>query len=165
MTIKTRKRLLSLAILMLWGLGACVLFWGQEKVKLPESGLKAALRKLPAVTDNNSAKLVTPLSVAEFQSTGKKPLRQRLYDPPPPPKVEKKPPPPKQLNASLVATIIEPNKSTAMMKVKNQYVFRTIGEVVDPDIPEAVIEEIHPDHITIRRGNQTEKMLVPGTGK
>lgn len=165
MTIKTRKRLLSLATLMLWGLGACVFLWGREKVELPESDLKTVLPQLAVVNVENNVDQSVPLSVAEFQSSWKKPLRQRLYDPPPPPKVEKKPPPPKPLNASLVATIIEPEKTTAMMKVKNQYVFRTKGEAVDPDIPEAVIEEIHPNYITIRRGERTEQMHVPGTGR
>lgn len=91
----------------------------------------------------------------------KKPLQRPLYDPPPPPppKVVKKELPP--IRTKLLGTIIEPGASRAMISLPGGGVeFRSSGEPLGPQDPEAVIAKINAESISVARGSETTELKI-----
>lgn len=90
-------------------------------------------------------------------------LRRPLYDPPPPPpKIVKKELPP--IRSKLLGTILEPGASRAMISVPGGAVeFRSEGDLLGPHDPDAKIESINAQSITVSRGDETTQLTIdPG---
>jgi hypothetical protein len=106
---------------------------------------------------------VKDLVRADFETVWERPLRRALFDPPPPPPkpVEKKILPP--LRVKLVATMIESDESTAVLKLAGgEVVFRKVGEMLGGDESDAKISKIEAGAVLVLRGGEECRLLVDG---
>ncbi len=175
MRLRTTKRLLNLASLVVLGTAGAVGYWGM----VPVASLDVDARALdgpapkPAPTTNNpgTAKTkVTPSTPATASFGGTIPatdwgraLRRPLFDPPPPAPVIVAKAPPQPIRAKLLATVIESDNSTAMLKLANaQVVFRKVGESLGAEDAGVEISKIDTGAITVRRGKEEIRLSVEG---
>jgi|HubBroStandDraft_6_1064221.scaffolds.fasta_scaffold613028_2 hypothetical protein len=172
MRLKTTKRLLNLASLCALSAAGAVGYWGVTPVSSSASPAGNTLEHVaPSTvheteTPNNKASappIAAGLGGTSLSMNWERPLRRPLFDPPPPaPIVVVKPPPP-PIRAKLLATVIESENSTAMIKLTNgQVVFHKVGEPLGADEPDAVIFKIETGSIWIRRGNEQLRLSVEG---
>jgi hypothetical protein len=175
MRLKTTKRLLNLASLVLLGTSGAVGYWGMAPVsRIDLEGPTAnALGLKAGVTTNEPSKAKTNSLVQPPATTGPgtsvvmnwgRSLRRPLYDPPPPAPVIVAKAPPQPIRARLLATLIEAENSMAMFKLASgQVVFRKVGESLGADEPGVEISKIETGAISIRRGNEEIRLSVEGT--
>jgi hypothetical protein len=172
MRLKTTKRLLNLASLCALSTAGAVGYWGVMPVSSSENPAGDAQGHLAPSTVHETGmpnnKAPAPPAIAGLGGTSlsmnwTRPLRRPLFDPPPPaPIVVVKPPPP-PIRAKLLATVIESENSTAMIRLVNgQVVFHKVGEPLGPDEPDAVLTKIETGSILIRRGNEQLRLSVEG---
>lgn len=100
-------------------------------------------------------------STLQFDEEATIRLQRPLFDPPPPaPKVEVKPPPP-PIHAKLLGTVINPTRPQAIIRdEQGRFTFRSIGEAVSDEHPDAIIEEIFDSSVRLKRGEATETMVI-----
>jgi hypothetical protein len=173
MRLKTTKRLLNLASLALLGTAAAVGYWGITPVSGLTNPAYDAIGHLAQSpfheTGTSSNKSPAPPSAAGLAGTSlsmnwARPLRRPLFDPPPPAPIVVVKPPPQPIRAKLLATEIESENSTAMLKLVNgQVVFHKVGEPLGADEPGAVISKIETGAILVRRGTEELRLSVEGT--
>jgi hypothetical protein len=172
MRLKTTKRLMNLASLVVLSAAGAVGYWGM----MPESSIDfgapaeaGAAHQDKLTTNEPKAAETKPPAAATGGSSGAslamdsgRALRRPLFDPPPPaPIVVKAAPQP--LRALLLATVIEAENSTAMIKLaKGEVVFRKVGESLGPEEPSAVIAKIETGTISVRRGQEELRLSVEG---
>ena len=122
-----------------------------EKRDLPNSNLKTPDRQLVA---------------QDFEVYWKRPLRGPLYDPPPapppPPKVVEVPPP-RPIVARLLATMVEPGNSMAMLQLSTgEVVFRKLDEDIGAADAGAKISLIEEGTVSVAREKEVTKLVVAG---
>lgn len=168
MTLRTQRRLLGfLAVLILGASGGIAALpwttfaWPKPQVVVP-SRPPAASRT--ATTPSGSAE--PALTVQAFQAYWSRPLRRPLYDPPPPPPpapVVVTPPPPRPIAARLLATMVEPGNSMAMLRLSTgEVVFRKLDDPIGAADADATISAIEDGVIRVKRDQQTSKLVVDG---
>lgn len=161
MTIRAQKRALLAVAAALFVAAGGVLLWGFSPSSWPKiESSSTPVRHARLVSASNSAATTVP-ALASFEAIWDRPLRRPLYDPPPPvpPPVEKKPLPP--LKAKLLATIIEPEGSQAMLELPNgAVVFRRVGEIVGPENPESQLTDIQAGLVIVKRGTDESRLTI-----
>lgn len=162
MLLKTQRRLLYLIsfalILFAGGLAAWV--W-TNPVELDPDSLSSTATAAPIAKSLESA--LPKVTGNQFASYWPKPLRRPLYDPPPPPPKVVEKPPPKPIRAKLLATMIEPGNTMAMIELSSGVVvFRKKGEEIGADDAGVTILDIATGSIRLRRGEEETKLVVPG---
>lgn len=160
MTLRTRKRLLTLLSLCLLTLCAGVVAWGLSEPQLASESRQPHTPQ-PSEARSPVAGEEPRVTASDFDPHWDRPLRRALYDPPPPvPKPVEKPPLP-PLRAKLLATIIEPNGSQAMLELNGgQVVFRRVGDIIGPENEESTVSEILPGVIVVKRGDEQSRLSV-----
>ncbi len=174
MTLKTTKRWLTFASLFILSAAAGILVWGFRPAEAIDSaetgspspaptgnGLPHTTRLSPkAVPINPTSPASRPNNLAALWD---RPLRRPLFDPPPPsPKVaEKKMLPP--IRAHLLATMIEPPDSTAVLRLgSGEVVFRKVGQPLGTDEPNVKIARIEAGSVSVSRDGDETRLLVDG---
>lgn len=161
MTLRGKKRVLTMLSAALCLSAAGVLAWGFAAPQWPAvSDDSAAVRRKPEGPGTDRVP-DRRLASSDFEGSWQRPLRRPLYDPPPPaPKpVKKKPTPP--LRARLLATMIEPANSMAMLELSGgDVVFRKVGETIGKEDADATIAEIRPGTVLVRRGEEETRLQV-----
>jgi hypothetical protein len=174
MRLKTTKRLLNLCSLLVLGASGAVGYWGT----LPISGIDdepatsettSSTASLTGRTTSLAGRTKTPgMAMPGAGPIGAttnwaRPLRRPLFDPPPPVRVVAKPVP-QPLRVKLLATVIEDENTTAMLRLASgQVVFRKVGESLAPDDPNAAIDKIEIGAISVHRGEEKLRVSVEGT--
>jgi hypothetical protein len=173
MRLKTTKRLLNLASLAVLGTSGAVGYWGLTPVSRID--LAGPTGNAPALTTGvnqlGKAKTGSAVSPPPTAVVGcgvainwGRAMRRPLFDPPPPAPVVVAKAPPQPIRARLLATLIEDEKSMAMLKLASgQVVFRKVGESLGADEPSVEISKIETGAISIRRGNEEMRLSVEGT--
>jgi hypothetical protein len=171
MTLKTTKRLLTLASLFVLTAAGAVVVWGFQQtaaIEIVETAdpkatatgqARSGLFKKTVSTDRSSPILGSD----NFASLWERPLRRPLFDPPPPPPrvAERKVPPP--IRAHLLATMIEPENSTAILRLASgEVVFRKVGQSLGTDEPNAKIARIEAGSVSVSRDGDETRLLVDG---
>ena len=175
MRLKPTQRLLNLASLVVVGAAGATGYWGMMPISnldLDRSAGGAAAQeiKLP-VSESGTAK-AKALSVASATAgiggtrlamNWGRALRRPLFDPPPPAPIVVVKPPPQPIRAKLLATVIEPENSTAMIRLANgQVVFRKVGDSLGAEESSAEIAKIEAGSISVRRGQEELRLSVEG---
>ena len=174
MTLKTTKRLLTLATLLILSAAVGILAWGFAPAAEiePTEGLGPSLVSADKATKRatrNPSKAVTTdlvassIDAANLAAFWERPLRRPLFDPPPPPPkpIEKKVLPP--IRARLLATMIEAENSTAVLKLASgEVVFRKVGQPLGTDEPNAKIARIEPGSVSVSRDGDETRLMVDG---
>jgi hypothetical protein len=168
MTLRTKKRLLILLSLLL-GAGAIGVAawpdapWGKTPLVKP---VPVSHVSPPAEVPIQKRSAESSLTPQDFQAYWSKPLRRPLFDPspPPPPQVVEKPPP-RPIAAKLIATMVEPGNSMAMLQLSTgEVVFRKLGDEIGAADSGAKISSIEEGVIKIIREDAESKLTVPGQG-
>lgn len=168
MTARTKRRLqLLLAGLILTCAGGIVWLpysaWWAEMLSKRESKPILEKRELANAEPKPTAGKFTP---QQFEIYWNRPLRGPLYDPPPPP-----PPPPKVVEipplrpiaAKLIATMVEPGNSMAMLQLSTgEVVFRKLDEEIGAADAGAKISVIEEGTISVQRDQEVTKLVVAG---
>lgn len=162
MLLKTKRRLLYLvSFALLCGAGGLLAsVWTN-----PVMGISGATPTTASATPPaKSTKTESPrLTAAQFATYWQKPLRRPLYDPPPPPPKVIEKPPPKPIRAKLLATMVEPGNTMAMIQLSsNAVVFRKLGEEIGGEDQGAKIIDIVSGSVRVRRGEEETKLVVEG---
>lgn len=108
-----------------------------------------------------SIKQETSTVALDFRPVWDQQLQRVLFDPPPPPppKLEKKPPP--ALGLKLLGTIIDGDSAQAILEDSQRRVaFRRVGDAPGGGDPSAVIEEILPNAVKVRQGEEVTTLQV-----
>jgi hypothetical protein len=174
MTLKMKKRLLTALSLVTFSAAGGILAWGfcqapeMEPAVTGESPLASNAKALlktsrpSSIAVGNSATSQT-VGLSSFAAFWERPLRRPLFDPPPRPQVvtEKRALPP--LRARLLATMIETDNSTAILRLgSGEVVFRKVGQPLGAEEPMAKIARIEAGSVSVtREGNET-RLLVDG---
>ncbi len=171
MRLKTTKRLLNLTSMAILASAGAVGYWGLtpnsewalavDEPKSVETPTSKSTKQRPAIQ--------TTATITVWQADGTslstnwvRPLRRPLFDPPPVVAVVVKPPP-QPLRVKLLATMVEPENSTAMLKHPGgQVVYRKIGESLGGDESGTQIEKIEIGSISVRRGQDVLRLSVEG---
>jgi hypothetical protein len=174
MTLSATKRWLTLASFLLLLSAMGILVWGFSSPKAADSSeshnladaangphrVKTASTSANASGTNRTIRLAAAGDLAGLLD---RPLRRPLFDPPPPPAkiVEKRILPP--IRARLLATMIEPDNSTAILKLANgEVVFRKVGQMLGTDEPTAKIARIEAGSVCVSREGDEMHLLVDG---
>src|ERR1700733_9479358 len=175
MRIRTTKQFINLASLALLGTTGAVGYWGitpapgvdvDAPTRDPASKSQPASRHLDKAKAQSSApaQAIAVLAVASQSMNWGRPLRRPLFDPPPPPPIVVVHAPPPPLRAKLLATVIESENSTAMLRLASgQVVFRKVGESLGADEAGAEVSKIETGAIFVRRGEEELRLSVEGT--
>jgi hypothetical protein len=175
MRVKTTKRLLNLASLVVLSAAGAVVYWGM----LPDSKLDVDVPGVREATANTKLTAPTPTAASIKPSDRKvitaglngtvlmtnwgRALRRPLFDPPPPAPIVVAKAPPQPLRVILLATVMESENSTAMLKLANgQVVFRKVGESLGTEEPSAKISKIETGSILVYRGSEELRLSVAG---
>jgi hypothetical protein len=172
MRLKTTKRLLNLASLAVLACACVVGYWGLLPCSQAEStaneptatnsAITGTAKKPPAIPSGASPLFAQVGGTASAPANWGRPLRRPLFDPPPVVAVVVKPPP-QPLRVKLLATVVEPENSTAMLKHANgQVVFRKVGETLGADENGTEILKIETGAISVRRGQEQLRLTVEG---
>lgn len=168
MTLRTKRRLLILTSLFLFICAVGVAAWPDspwgkgDAFPLTEITFPIPESESP-VPQQSAEHHLTP---QDFQPYWPKPLRGPLFDPPPPPppKVVEKPPP-RPLAAKLIATMVEPGNSMAMLQLSSgEVVFRKLGDEIGAADAGAIISAIDEGVIKVVCNEVESKLVVPGQG-
>ena len=164
MELQRQRQYLTLATACLLVFSAGIAYWAISGIGKSESVLPS-VPPIPTSDSNNTEKHAFKIPTAMTQRK----LRAPLYDPEPPPPVSTKPvvpitPPPKpepKLNLTLVGTIIESDKSLAIIADNNgQFDVKGIGDVLEIDPDGIAITNIKPEQVTLTyRGRSTVLIL------
>lgn len=115
-----------------------------------------------------SSQLEQKLTARDFESYWQQPLRRVLYDPPPPPPPPPKiveVPPPRPITSRLLATMIEPGNSMAMLQLQSgEVVFRKLGDEIGAADMGATISSIEEGVVNVERDKVITKLAVPNQG-
>lgn len=157
MTLRTKKRLLNVASLLLLA-GGGALFWSAWRGELPVASVEAnAASGRPASIQSPSAAPIA-LEPGRWNRT----LRRPLYDPPPPPKQEVVIPP-RPITVKLVGTVLEGENSQAFIRQQNGKVdIKRLGDQVTPEAADGVIAAITGADVVIRREDGEHRLAVEG---
>jgi hypothetical protein len=164
MRLKTTKGLLNLASLGILASACGVGYWG---LRPGSEGDSTAATATDAPTSENANKPPAPLiarvgGTASAPANWARPLRRPLFDPPPVVAVVVKPPP-QPLRVKLLATMVEPENSTAMLKHANgKVVFCKVGDTLGADEAGTEILKIETGSISLRRGQEHLRLTVEG---
>src|SRR5580698_3756268 len=172
MRLKTTKRLLNLASLAVVASACAVGYWGLMPGSQAESTANAPTatdspiagtgKKPPRTPTGASALAAQVGGTASAPANWGRPLRRPLFDPPPVVAVVVKPPP-QPLRVKLLATVVEPENSTAMLKQANgQVVFCKVGDSLGADEAGTEILKIETGAISVRRGQEQLRLTVEG---
>lgn len=168
MTLRTQRRLLLFLSLTLLACAGTIAVWPWtpwgKLDPLPVVQLNLQTGKSAPSKSQHSPEV--QLTALNFQKSWESPLRRPLFDPPPPPPpklVEK--PPPRPIAAQLLATMIEPKKSMAMIRLSTgEVVFRKLGDELGAADQGAKITAIEAGTIKVVRDQQETSLRVPGQG-
>lgn len=173
MRLKTKKRLLNLTSALLLAAAGAVGYWGTTPSRgigddVPANGTAPRVEAAKGKGPGN-----LPVGMAQSASSGigagvnwSRLLRRPLFDPPPPAPIVAVKPSPQPVRAKLLATLIESENSTAMLKLADgQVVFRKLGESLGPEESSAEICKIETGAISVRRGKEEIRLSVDGSGK
>ena len=172
MRLKTTKRLLNLASLAVLASACAVGYWGfmpgregdntgngQSATNSPISG---TANKPPTTAPGASRPVAQVDGTASAPANWARPLRRPLFDSPPVVAVVVKPPP-QPLRVKLLATVVEAENSTAMLKQANgQVVFCKVGDSLGVDEAGTEILKIETGAISVRRGQEQLRLSVEG---
>jgi hypothetical protein len=175
MTVNSTRRMLTLVSLIVLFVAAGTLVWGFTSTGIGSeestNGPSAPVGKKVSSKSRNtkSANSATAPSVlknsgrTDFTAIWERPLRRPLFDlPPPPPQVIQKIPP-APIRARLLATMIEPENSTAVLRLASgAVVFRKVGDELGTDEPNVKIAKIDPGSVSVRRGDDETRLVVDG---
>jgi len=166
MTIRTKRRLLTLVSSLLFICVAGVAAWPDLSWSEGQFTSNVAVStSLPVPEQQVAPRPVEQhLAPSDFQPYWTKPLRRPLFDPPPPapPKAPEKPAP-RPLTAKLMATMVEPGNSMAMMQLSTgEVVFRKLGEEIGAADSGAIISAIEEGVIKVVCNEVESKLEVPG---
>src|ERR1700733_14765789 len=172
MRLKTTKRLLNLASLAVLA-GACAVgYWGlmpysqadstANEPTASDSQITGTAKKPWATTSGASPQVAHVGRTASEPANWARQLRRPLFDPPPVVgRVVK--PPPQPLRVKLLATVVEPENSTAMLKHANgKVVFCKVGDSLGADEAGTEILKIETGAISVRRGQEQLRLTVEG---
>jgi hypothetical protein len=175
MRLKTTKRLLNLASLAALGAAGAVGYWGivpASSLDVDAQAEDGAAHHVasPTLNPGTARTKVAPSAPAIALLGGTNPaidwgraLRRPLFDPPPPAPVVAAKAPPQPIRARLLATLIESDNSTAMLRLANaQVVFRKVGESLGAEDAGVEISKIETGAITVRRGKEEIRLSVEG---
>ncbi len=163
MTLQTRKRLLNALAAGIFLLSAAVILQGVSTPTLPEPTANASGPSGAVPLKQISEMPARALTAKDFERYWSVPLRRPLYDPPPPPPKVVEKPPPQPLRAKLIATVVAPGNSTAMLQLAGgQVVFRKVGEEIGPDEGGAKIAAIESGSVRVERGEEKLELKVQG---
>jgi hypothetical protein len=172
MRLKTTKRLLNLASLAVLASACAVGYWGlmlsseadstASETTATDSPISGNANK-PRAPTSGAARLIAQVGgTATAPATWARPLRRPLFDPPPVVAVVVKPPP-RPLRVKLLATVVEPENSTAMLKqASGQVVFCKVGDSLGADEAGTEILKIETGSISVRRGQEQLRLTVEG---
>jgi hypothetical protein len=172
MRLKTTKRLLNFASLAVLSSAGAVGYWGvmpcsegdskANEQTATDSPTTGTAKKPPATTSEASRLVAHVGGTASPPANWARPLRRPLFDPPPVVAVVVKPPP-QPLLVKLLATVVEPENSTAMLKHANgQVVFCKVGDSLGADEAGTEILKIETGSISVRRGQEQLRLTVEG---
>jgi hypothetical protein len=174
MRVRTTKRLLTAASLVVFGAAGAIGYWATVPrgldLEAPAGDSPSRLATAPAnATGQNQPKRIAP-HLTKAVATGTiaavnwgRPLRRPLFDPPPPAPVVLPKAPPKPIRAQLVATVIEGEDSTAMLRLASGRVaFSKVGDVIEGEEPKTEILKIEAGSVSVRRGNEETRLTVEG---
>jgi hypothetical protein len=172
MRLKTTKRLLNFASLAVLCSAGAVGYWGVMPCSEGESKANEqtatgsptrGIAKKPPATTSEASRLVAQVGgTASPPANWTRPLRRPLFDPSPVVAVVVKPPP-QPLLVKLLATVVEPENSTAMLKHANgQVVFCKVGDSLGADEAGTEILKIETGSISVRRGQEQLRLTVEG---
>ncbi len=174
MRLRTTKRLLNLASLVTLSAAGAVGYWGLLPMEGDaETRQNAEASHISSTTAKEmrtvKAKPATPeapgLGQQSLSKYSSRALRRPLFDPPPPAPIVVVKPIPQPIRVIVLATVIEAENSTTMLKLaKGDVVFRKVGEAIGPEEPGAVISKIETGAISIRRGQEELRLSVEGRG-
>lgn len=171
MRLKTTKRLLNLASLAVLASACAIGYWGllscsegnrTADEQSTTDSLSGTAKKLP-ITPPGASRLVAQVGgTASAPANWERQLRRPLFDPPPVVAVVVKPPP-QPLRVKLLATMVEPENSTAMLKHANgKVVFCKAGDSLGADEAGTEILKIETGSISVRRGQELLRLTVEG---
>jgi hypothetical protein len=174
MTLSATKRLLTSASLLILLAAMGILVWGFSSPKAGDSlgshnlaeAANGPHRVKTASTSTNASgtdRTIQLAAAGDLAGLLDRPLRRPLFDPPPPPPkiVEKRVLPP--IRTRLLATMIEPDNSTAILKLPNgDVVFRKVGQMLGTDEPTAKIARIEAGSVCVSREGDEIRLLVDG---
>jgi hypothetical protein len=171
MRLKTTKRLLNLASLAVLASACAVGYWGLLPCSEGNSTADepstidslSGTAKKPPITPPSASRLVAQVGgTASAPANWARQLRRPLFDPPPAVAVVVKPPP-QPLRVKLLATMVEPENSTAMLKHANgKVVFCKVGDTLGADEVGTEILKIETGSISVRRGQEQLRLTVEG---
>jgi hypothetical protein len=176
MRLKTTKRLLNFASAVTLCTAGAVGYWGARPIPNEDPGELAGhfVTDAPVRTSHREGKTgavspapTSPAASANGTSVAMnwgRALRRPLFDPPPPAPVVISKPPSQPIRARLLATTIESENSTAMLRLASaQVVFLKVGESLGGEEPSAQIVKIEAGSVLVRRGNEQLRLSVDGT--
>jgi hypothetical protein len=172
MRLKTTKRLLNLASLAVLASACAVGYWGFMPCADPNNTANESTATDSPISGTSKKLTATPLGAsplaaqvggtASAPANWGRPLRRPLFDPPPVVAIVVKPPP-QPLRVKLLATVVEPENSTAMLKHANgQVVFCKVGDSLGADEAGTEILKIETGSISVRRGQEQLRLTVEG---
>lgn len=167
MTLRTKRRLLILTSLFLFMCAAGVAVWPDspwgkgDAFHVAEIPSPIPVSESP-VPEQPAEQHLTP---QDFRTYWTKLLRQPLFDPPPPPPKVVEKPQPRPLTARLIATMVEPGNSMAMLQLSSgEVVIRKLGDEIGAADTGAVISAIDEGVIKVVCNEVESKLMVPGQG-
>lgn len=174
MTLNATKRLLTLASFLILIAATGILTWGfsssgpidsaeSQNASITATGAGRGKTARTSANTSGTNRTVPTAVAGDFAGLLDRPLRRPLFDPPPPPPkiVEKRVLPP--IRARLLATMIEPDSSTAVLRLANgEVVFRKVGQVLGTDEPNAKIARIEAGSVCVNREGDETRLLVDG---
>jgi hypothetical protein len=175
MRLKATKRLLNLASAVSLCAAGAVGYWGLRPIPSTEPNELAGHSladdpilsvHLEGKTRTNSpapTSRVAAVSATSVAMNWGRAWRRPLFDPPPPAPVVVRKPPPQPIRARLLATTIESENSTAMVRLASaQVVFLKVGESLGGEEPSTQIVKIEAGSVLVRRGGEELRLSVDG---
>ncbi|WP_029246819.1 hypothetical protein [Schlesneria paludicola] len=152
-------------------LSAAIVLWQPIPVELTQTPGEQHRRSFGSSEGSSTPQpqvLEQKLTVRDFESYWQQPLRRALYDPPPPPPPPPKVveiPPPRPITARLLATMIEPGNSMAMLQLQTgEVVFRKLGDEIGASDTGATISAIEEGVVNVERDKVVTKLAVSNQG-
>ena len=169
MTLRSKKRLLIMAAVLLTacGIGALALSfveWPMKSadVQPPRYSSIAMTQQSEIPTESQARKI----SAQDLQAYWQRPLRRVLFDPPPPPPKVVEKPPPRPVTTRLLATMIEPGNTMAMLQLSTgEVIFRKVGDELGANDADVKITAIEEGAVKVIRQNDETKLSIAGQGR
>ena len=171
MDITRQRRLLHFTTAGLLAVAGGVVAWSLSNIDQEFAAERSNRSTRPSVIDSTTS----PVDASNEQITGKS-LRGPLYDPPPPPPPRPEPPPkrvetPKppsipRLDVTLVGTIIEADKSLAIIEdASGEFDIKGIGEPLELTPQGIVVEQIDSEQVILNYQGQKSTVMLDQTSK